>query len=502
MILIIRADAGAAMGTGHVMRCLALAQAWKDSGGEVIFITSCRNPALLQRLGREVSAVVQVEKPCPDLSDHEATVRVLRENPGAPVVLDGYHFTPEYQGQIREKAYRLLVIDDLAHLDRYHADLILNQNSYAAELAYPCDANTKLLLGTEYVLLRREFWPWQGWRRRIPETARHVLITMGGSDPENVSLKILQALERVAIDGLQATVVVGGSNVHLPALKKAAAHSRHAVQIEQNTERMPELMARADLAVAAGGTTCWELMYMGVPTLSVIISDNQVRLVESLACIGAIANLGWFDQLSDQTLAAQIADTMRSFQRRLAYMEKGRNLVDGSGAKRVLQALQEEPLMLRPVRESDSHLLWLWANDPQTRAASFSSGYIPWEEHQAWFAQNLADPDSFSYIAVNASNTPVGLIRFKKSNGDAVASLVIAPEHRGRGYGRAVIALGLKELSQAAEIKAIHAYIKPANTASVRAFSRAGFSLQGENEVRQQRAYHYLWRRNVQDDQY
>ena len=235
-------------GTGHIMRCLA----WPGLEGsrrEVIFITSCRNPALLQRLGREVSAVVQVEKPCPDLSDHEATVRVLQENPGAPVVLDGYHFTPEYQGQIREKAYRLLVIDDLAHLDRYHADLILNQNSYAAELAYPCDANTKLLLGTEYVLLRREFWPWQGWRRRIPETARHVLITMGGSDPENVSLKILQALERVAIDGCRQHC-----GQQICTASRSCCTFRHAVQIEQ--------IPSGCLINGAGGTRglvepCW-----------------------------------------------------------------------------------------------------------------------------------------------------------------------------------------------------------------------------------------------------
>ena len=214
MKLIIRADAGTTIGTGHLMRCLALAQVWQELGGEVVFITACESETLRRRLTEDGFTWFTLEKSYPDPSDWETTVQELRLNPGAWVVLDGYHLGPDYQLQIKQRGNRLLVIDDMAHLERYYADIILNQNLNAKELKYNCEPGTKLLLGTRYVFLRREFWPWRGWRRQIPEVAKNILVTMGGSDLDNVTLKVINALEKVAVNSMQTVVVVGGSNPH------------------------------------------------------------------------------------------------------------------------------------------------------------------------------------------------------------------------------------------------------------------------------------------------
>ena len=122
------------------------------------------------------------------------------------VFLDGYHFNPEYQYAIKQAGHRLLVVDDTAHLDYYYADIILNQNFKAKDLKYPCSSKTRLLLGDRYVLLRSEFLAWRTWKRQIPDKARTVLVTFGGSDPHNMTLQIMNALKKVDISGIEVNL--------------------------------------------------------------------------------------------------------------------------------------------------------------------------------------------------------------------------------------------------------------------------------------------------------
>ncbi|MDY7080712.1 MAG: DegT/DnrJ/EryC1/StrS family aminotransferase [Chloroflexota bacterium] len=137
--LLIRADANVHIGTGHLMRCLALAQGWQTQGGRATFITACESDGLRQRLSDEGFQVIALEHPYPDPADWEITSQVLAAHPGAWMVLDGYHFDPAYQRQVKKVGHPLLVIDDMAHLDHYYADVLLNQNIHAEQLDYSCE---------------------------------------------------------------------------------------------------------------------------------------------------------------------------------------------------------------------------------------------------------------------------------------------------------------------------------------------------------------------------
>ena len=132
--LLIRTDANSHIGTGHLMRCLALAQAWQSQGGEAVFVTECNSEGLLRRLSEEGFQVISIERPHPDPADWWLTSKVLAVYPGAWVVLDGYHFDSSYQLHIKEAEHPLLVIDDKAHLDHYYADVVLNQNIHAGQM--------------------------------------------------------------------------------------------------------------------------------------------------------------------------------------------------------------------------------------------------------------------------------------------------------------------------------------------------------------------------------
>ncbi len=337
--LVLRADASAQIGTGHVMRCTALAHSWKERGGDVTFVTTCRNECLLRRLHDAADDVVPVAQPYPDSGDQEAILRVLESHPKAYVVLDGYHFDPGYQDRVRQTGHRLLVIDDVAHLERYNADFLLNQNIHAERLSYHCNSDAELLLGTRYALVRPEFLVWRDWRRGTVEVARRVLVTLGGSDPNNVTLKVVRALKQLDVRDIEVKTLVGPANLHLDSLSQAIKTSARTFQLLTYVNNMPELMARADLAVSAGGSTCWELAFMGLPNIILVLADNQRGIGEGLAAAGVAVNLGWHEKVSDDRIAETLRELMQDRARRETMSAHGRQLVDGFGAARVAAAM-------------------------------------------------------------------------------------------------------------------------------------------------------------------
>lgn len=345
--LIIRADADTRMGTGHIMRCIALAQAWQDQGGDVTFLSHCDSEALHQRIINEGFDFIPIEKPHPDPSDLTQTLNILKRHAPCSMphalwfVVDGYHFTPDYQKAIRKNGYRLLVIDDTAHLDHYHADILLNQNIHAPSLRYSCDRDTVKLLGCEYVLLRREFLKYKDWKRDISDKAKKILVTMGGADPGNETLKVIRALNSLDAPGLEVKIVAGPSNPNKEILVNAMRHAPCAMLCVENASNMTELMAWADIAVTAGGSTCWELAYMGLPGLAIVVAENQRGIAEGLDESGAIINLGMYDEAPADHIAVSLSGLIQSSDQCRAMSEKGMLLVDGRGADRVVEELRQ-----------------------------------------------------------------------------------------------------------------------------------------------------------------
>ncbi|MEA5479322.1 UDP-2,4-diacetamido-2,4,6-trideoxy-beta-L-altropyranose hydrolase [Pseudanabaena galeata UHCC 0370] len=334
--LIIRADASATIGTGHIMRCIALAQAWQDQGGKVVFLLAHKPSVLENKLRSQGIEVSYLSVEAGSDEDAYQTVDFIRQFAAQWVVVDGYHFGTEYQKIIKDSGTRLLFIDDFGHADHYYADLVLNQNISANQKLYiNREPYTKLLLGTEYTLLRREFWQWRDWQREVNPIASKILITLGGSDPDNVTLKVIQALNLLNKDKLETIVVIGGSNPHYECLQKEVADASLAISLQRNVSNMPELMAWADLAIAAGGSTNWELAFMGLPSLVITIADNQQAIAVELDRQGVIINLGWHQDVTIEQISLVLRELIGDRHKREDMSKKGRKLVDGNGASRV-----------------------------------------------------------------------------------------------------------------------------------------------------------------------
>lgn len=338
--VLVRADGSAEIGAGHIMRCLALGNAWQEAAADVTFACAEILPALQQRLQQHKFAVAAIGGKPGSEEDAQYTANLAKDLRSAWVIVDGYQFRPDYYRHLKKQGLRCVAIDDDGRLDQYCAEVVLNPNAAANEGMYgKRQRHTQLLLGSRFALLRPEFRD-AARKRECSEVARRVLVTMGGSDPENVTLKVVQALIELAAEGVEVRVVAGSGYRHLDQLRACTGKMRGRVWVEENPAEMAPLMAWADIAVSAAGGTCWELACMGVPAVVIAISKDQCGSAEAVAEHGTGCNLGWHSDVSPTDIKDAVQRLLQDRERRQAMSTAGQNLVDGQGPRRVVEFLQ------------------------------------------------------------------------------------------------------------------------------------------------------------------
>lgn len=335
----IRADGNSDIGTGHLMRCLAVARQLQKFGAQVRFLVAGKEAgAFLQKRGQSFhvlhSDYRRMEEELPLLNP-----LLERERP-ALVLIDSYFVTKDYLktlGRYAKTAY----IDDRC-LFSYPVDMVINYNIYASTKEYAetgSGVQPAFLMGPLYAPLREEF---RGVDYEVRKEPEHVLITTGGSDKYNLSGRILQeALGQERINRLHYHVISGAFNENLPYLEELC-ENRENVHIHRDVTRMAGLMKECDIAVTAGGSTMYELCAVGLPIICFSFVDNQERIVETFArqglvCYGGnylkekekliINVLQWLEKLAWDSKARKV------------FCERERKLVDGLGAERIAEAL-------------------------------------------------------------------------------------------------------------------------------------------------------------------
>jgi len=374
---------------------------------------------------------------------------------------------------------------------------VLNQNISACEELYSNrNVGTRLVLGPKFTLLRREFMANRSPARAVPDKARKLLVTLGGADADNVTKKVIDALDGTSFE---VRVAVGGSNPHLSSLREAAQEvSRGDTKVDLviDPSDMSELMAWADMAVAAGGSTSWELAHFGLPTVFIILASNQEQIARELERQGFGICLGDHSKLDLHFLREALNRLAANPKLRAAFAARGREIVDGLGAERVVSFLSNENgIEFRSVKEEDFRMIWEWANDPETRANSFESAAIPWDQHRKWCESKINSAYCSFWVASNPHREQVGVVRFDHHDGEAIISLSVAPHARGRGYGRKIIESACDRLFRSSSANLVRALIKPSNKASIKAFERAGFHRDVGAKLKGQSAEQYLLHR-------
>jgi UDP-2,4-diacetamido-2,4,6-trideoxy-beta-L-altropyranose hydrolase len=477
--ILIRTDATTAIGTGHVMRMIALAQGWQDNGGAAHMATvSCPEP-LVERLHTENVYHQEFSVcECGGTEDARQTIELARKIGAEWVVLDGYHFVLKYQRAIHENGLKVMVMDDYGHCEKWCADLILNQNIGCEERQYDNELpGAKVLLGLQFTLLRREFFTAVERLQTAPSRGPvyKLILTFGGADANNVTGKVLEALDMAIVDGLDIGLVIGPGNPHRETLERQAAQSRHKVQILENVTDMPALYAWADGIVSAGGSTCYEWLLFGLKGAVVTIADNQRPIVDGLAATGDILTLGEWSKSTPEDWAARIGPWLH----RKDSTSKPMPLpLEGLGSDRVAAYLAGRFIYLRKGLWTDVERTWRWANEPLARQMSFQSERIPYEEHSTWWRNKLSNGNAWVRIVELGGVGPIGIIRFEKGPEDAhaVISVNVSESFRSKGLGTSIIRIATHDFVSESGLKEILAYAKISNTASARAFQKAGYS--------------------------
>ena len=332
--LFCRVDASPEIGIGHFMRCLSLSQHWADEGGAVMFV-GCWPDVLGAILTHEGISQTRIDVPYPDPADLAVTLDAIP--PAVPVVLDGYHFDASYHRAVATNDRRVLVVDDNGHLPEYGGDMLLNQTSSAERITYD-HAPESRLIGSRYAMLGRAFREHAQGSRSIPHKIARVLVTLGGADAQNVSLEVPEVLAESPLRDCRTRVIAGPVTPNIENLQELVRRHSNVELIDRQPD-MPAEMAKADLAIAAAGTTCWELCYMGLPAILTSTADNQQTIAADLHERGAAIYIGPSRPLDRRALleAIELLASDSSERRRLS--SSAQSLVDGRGVEHVAAAL-------------------------------------------------------------------------------------------------------------------------------------------------------------------
>lgn len=331
----IRADAGKEIGSGHIMRCLSVADALRQLGCEVCFLTADESPlSLLESRGHNYRVLGSSWRN-PETELQLLDRLFVRESRDL-FLADSYYLTEEYLRHIRNYM-PVCYIDDMCR-QNLPVDVLINYNIFADAALYGLEGNNRgtiYLLGVEYAPLRREY---QDTVYHVRRHADRVMITTGGSDRYNLAEKILRlALEDPAGAQMEYCVVSGTYNEHLPQLKLLEENHRN-VHVYSDVKRMWELMRECDVAVSAGGSTMYELSAAGVPMIGFSFVDNQERIVEGflqkeMMCYGG-NYLTEGDGMLERIVHHMVL-LMSDFRLRDRYSRRQRRLIDGKGAWRI-----------------------------------------------------------------------------------------------------------------------------------------------------------------------
>lgn len=327
---VIRADASVHIGAGHVMRCLTLAQQiCEERQNDVAFI--CRDePGLLAGLIREHGYPVTLLPAITPFS-WEADALQVMQSLGIGItdwlVVDHYGIDSRWETLLRHKANQIAVIDDLAN--RIHdCDVIIDQNyrlGFANRYDHLVPSGCIKLLGPRYLLLRPEFARARKTLKRDFSLVRRILVNFGGTDEANLSLKALEAIQSLKIDELQIDVVIGQSNTHRVDLEQEISRlPGYTLYVQSN--RMAELICAADLAIGASGSSTWERCALGLPTLALVLADNQREAANELGDAGIIVNLGE-SSISTHKLALEVDRLMKDHSLRASLYERSMQLI-------------------------------------------------------------------------------------------------------------------------------------------------------------------------------
>ena len=486
MQIVVRADGDDSIGSGHVMRCLALARQMQRQGATVRFACARLGTDLERRLRRQGIHRITMEEEPGTGGDRRMIAAIARRLKPRWVILDGYAFDAGYRQNLRqdldEVCTGLMAIDDLGG-DFRAADLVLNANFHARPQLYPGMPRRRLLMGPRYALLREQFEEFRQWQRPVCGDLRRIAV-IAGADPPGVMPEVAAALARWAGPTTRVDVIGVDRQACLAALPETRRFFFHG-----RVEDVTRLLVEADVAVATAGSICFELLMLQLPAILVPVAKNQLPLARE------VAKIPGFSVIWDQHQLDEIGNSLERLSDpglRAEAARRAREIIDGRGSRRVWARMQAREIRLRPVGPDDAELLLQWANEAGVRRQAFHRQVIDDDEHWRWFQRRLCDGGCRIFVGEYGPGQALGQVRFEQNcPGEAVVSISLDRSFRGRGLAPILLEAAMEEVQE--EVEIFHAYIRPDNRPSRRLFESLGYRLQGPAQIAGNRGVHYIY---------
>ncbi|MEW7009866.1 UDP-2,4-diacetamido-2,4,6-trideoxy-beta-L-altropyranose hydrolase [Lentilitoribacter sp. EG35] len=504
-----RADASQTMGSGHIMRCLTLANALKEVNYKCEF--ACRQIPkelikLIEDSSHNITILPEVNSDssneianlvhshwleCTQSLDAEHCIALSpKPRKWSMVIVDHYALDRQWERKIAPYCKRILAIDDLA--DRHHhCDFLLDQNLGRDPNDYLniVPLNCIKMVGPSYALLRPEFA-----EIRHTSLARHrsadlnnIIISIGGTDENNITFQILkQLLISPSLGNASITIIMGSQTSLIETIIAEAELSNREITVLTNVSNMAELIAASDLAIGAAGGTAWERCCLGVPSLIIVTAKNQIEGANALNQSGAAIII---EKSATKLPSIETFLKQDNLSEKLSKMSAAASLItDGHGAARVVHKItvnKESNIILRKANAKDKDLLYTWVNDCQVRKNALNTATIPYYNHEQWFSEKLKDTDGCHLLIVeNTIGQKIGQIRFDHITGSKwELSYSIALEFRGAGLGEKMLVPAIETLGRLHKNITVQARVKKHNLKSRRIFEKLNFNLSSSSQI-------------------
>ncbi|MCL2654212.1 MAG: bifunctional UDP-2,4-diacetamido-2,4,6-trideoxy-beta-L-altropyranose hydrolase/GNAT family N-acetyltransferase [Coriobacteriia bacterium] len=479
--LLLCVDADKAVGAGHAVRSLALAQAWQRAGGRAVFVGNMALPWFCEELaarGIDLVGTVGQEQ----ITDNELVLIAKRYN-AEWLSFDGYHYPTELVLQLQQHGLQVLAFDDGGGSFPVTADIVLNQNFGAEEEDYE-GAEGICLLGAQYALLREEVLCLRAERqRRQPSSDECLLITMGGGEQTSRFLELAGLLGdlKEKENSFFSTIVIAPGESDQRAIAEAFKHQGLSMRILDDPRMLIAQYLKTSAALTAAGSTCWELNYLGIPFRLLVVADNQKPIADELTERG-ISKLVSFESLAELLASESPAVSER--------------VIDGGGAVRVvnemlrLTAIKQSAIIVtsealpssarlsfREIAPPDTDLLVSWRSSERVRAYSRNDRPVTTVEHEAWFRRYQTDPSELRLLFFEkASGEPLGLVGAQREGDTARLSYYLGEAaFEGKGFMTEALSQFINWLFSQGTIRRVSALVRVDNKASQAVLHRLGF---------------------------
>lgn len=460
-------EGGRDRGFGHITRCLSFYEGFRERDFKATLIVNGDNSVRDLIKGKRHRIFNWLKR-------RDELFEMIG---GADVALvDSYLADRKLYQEVCGMVHCAVYFDDTLRLD-YPEGIVINGAIGAEKRRYPKREGVTYLLGIDYAPLRKEFH--EVPQKRIREKLKTLMITFGGDDGE-ITPRILKHLIKTH-PGIRKEVVVGRGFKNIAEIEKSKDPLAVPVYFP-DAQGMKKVMLNADLAISGGGQTLYELARVGVPTIAIGLSDNQLPNIKGWQRAGFISYAGWYREEGLLDKLKREVDRLLPYEMRKERSRRGRRIIDGKGVERAIDRImtslkKENGFRLREAKERDCYDLWTWRNHPKARKWSFEKKEIDYWHHVEWFRKKAGSKGTRIYVAENERLEKVGQVRFQRQNEDrAYVSVNLNPDFFNQGLGNKILKKATHQFLRGNPgVAEVRAEILWKNAVSRKAFQKAGY---------------------------